>query len=402
MPASLNAQSFQAAVGWSHESEAMRAGREAATRALRQFSAQQPQLALVFGSSWFDQLQLLEGLHAVLGNLPLAGGSTAGEIGPQGPTSHSCVVLLVASEHLSCAVGYGEHVDQDPRAGGQHAAYAALQGLRKTPRIGFLFFGDGLVTRFADVVRGLQEVLGTSPLLVGGMASDDLRFTQTYQYCNRQVLSQSIVGVLFGGSGKIGVGMEHGFAPISKPRQITKAKGPILVELDRQPAASVYEEYFGQACVQRMRQESFSRERLAYPLGIQCENPNQWLLRNVVSVQADASLACSGEMIEGSWLQLMIGSRELALEAARRAAQVAIQSLNEVGCVVVFDSIARRKLLGETDAALEWATIRQTIGTSVPLVGCYTYGEQAPLGVTSVYGKNTVQTGSVLVIAIGT
>lgn len=391
-----------AAVGCSANSDAKRAAREAAGSALKHLSPQGPMLAIVFASSWFDQTSLMEGIHSVLGNVPIVGETTAGEISPEGPASHSCVVLLMSSNTLAWALGVGERIDQSPREAGQQAAYIAVRTLQKMPRVGLLLFGDGLTNNFADVVRGMQEVVGTSALIVGGLAADDLRFDRTYQYFNRKVLTQSVVGVLFGGSGRMGVGIEHGFAPISKPRLVTRARAHVLMELDNQPATRVYEDYFGVETVHRMQEEGFSRQRIAYPLGIQCEATDQWLLRNVVSFEHDGSLACSGEIIEGSWLQLMIGSRELALEAARKAAQQAIQPLNEVACVLVFDSVARRKLLGESDAAQEVSSIRQIVGAEIPLAGCYTYGEQGPFGLTSVYGRSVVQTGSVLVVAIGT
>src|SRR3989338_451144 len=152
-----------------------------------------------------------------------------------------------------------------------------------------------------------------------------------------------------------------------------------------------------------MHREGFTREASASPLGIQGEGvaDDQWLLRNVVSFQEDGSLACSGEMLEGAWLQLMIGSREFALEAARRAAHDALKPLNRAAAVIVFDSVSRRKLLGRQHTASEVAALRQVVGSSTQMVGCYTYGEQAPLGTASLAGRTVVQTGSVLVIAIG-
>ena len=371
---------------------------------MERLGTRRPQLALVFGSSWFDQVLLLQGVRSVLGAVPLAGETTAGEITPEGPVSHSCVVVLLSSEGAVCSVGLGEKVDRMPREAGQQAAYAALREFQGKSRVGLLMFGDGLVTSYADVVRGLQEVLGTSSLIAGGLAGDDLRFMHTYQYFRDRVVSRAVVGVLLGGSIKMGVGIEHGFAPISKPRRITRAHANVLMTLDEKPAASVYEEYFGAELVQRMREEEgLTRQGIAYPLGVQYESANQWLLRNVVSFGQDGSLACTGEMLEGGWLQLMIGSRELALEAAHKAALQAVRSLNKISCVLVFDSAMRRKLLGSQQASLEIARIREVVGPSVPMAGCYTYGEQAP-GPTQEQtrlSQSATQTGSVLVVALG-
>lgn len=394
-------QSLIASIGVSAHSEAQQAGREAVEHALTQLGSASPKLALAFGSSWFDQASLVQGMSAALGDVPLVGESTAGEILSSGPTSHSCVVVLLASDALACGIGSGEEVDRLPREAGQRAAYTALQGLQGMPRSGFLLFGDGLLTNYAEVVRGLQEVLGTSSLIVGGMAGDDLRFGQTYQYVGARALSRAVVGVLFGGSLKFGVGIEHGFIPISKPRRVTRATTNVIMELDRQPAACVYEEYFGADLVTRMRQESLTRQGIAYPLGIQGEAANQWLLRNVVSFGEDGSLLCTGEILQGSWVQLMIGSRELAIEAAEQAARQAVRALNRIAVVLIFDSAVRRKLLGPHQAAQEIARIRQAIGLQTPLVGCYTYGEQAPIGGTDTYEHAATQTGSVLAIALG-
>ena len=87
-----------------------------------------PQLALVFGSSWFDQVQLVRGLRSVLGNTALIGGSTAGEIVPEGPLTHSCAVLLISSVTLTWGVGVGEAIHADPRKAGQQAAFEAVTG----------------------------------------------------------------------------------------------------------------------------------------------------------------------------------------------------------------------------------------------------------------------------------
>ncbi len=396
-------EDFAVAIGWSGTAEPGRAGKEAAEQALEQLGAIRPQLALVFGSSWFQQTALLQGVRVVLGEIPLVGESTAGELVTDGLLTHSCTVVLLASKAMVCSVGMAEGADRTPREAGQQAARTALQGFPPGgSRKAFLLFGDGLLTSYADVVRGIQEVLGTSFLVAGGMAGDDLRFSQTYQYCNDRVASRAVVGVLLGGAIKVGVGSEHGFVPISKPRRITRARANILYELDQRPAASVYEEYFGAELVERMRQERFPRQGIAYPLGLQRQTSERWLLRNVVSFGDDGSLLCSGEMLQDAWLQLMIGSRELAIEAARHAAQQAVAGLAHVGCILVFDAVARRKLLGSQHAAREIAVIREVAGPSVPVAGCYTYGEQAPCASGASDDQIAFQTGSVLVIAIGT
>ena len=388
------------AIGWSANPDAAAAGQTAVRLALKRLATRRAQGAIVFGSSWLDQPSLLAGVRSVLDAIPVIGGSTAGEIIPEGPKSHSCAVLLVADEELSVSVGAGHGLDRDPRLAGHQAAHEALRQFQGTTRSGFLLFGDGLLTGYAEVLRGIQEVLGTSSLVTGGLMGDDLRFAATYQYAHDQVLSRGVAGLLLGGSCSVGVGVEHGFAPISKPRRITRAHANILYELDGHPASSVYEDYFGASVMETVQQAGLTRRLIAYPLGIQLDSTGQFLLRNVMAFGDEGSLVCTGEIAEGDWVQLMMGSKELALDAAALAARKAIQSLRVVRFALVFDSVVRKRLLGQ-DAGLEIACIRQVLGPDVPFLGCYTYGEQAPLGTPYPYGRSSVQTGACLVIAVG-
>jgi hypothetical protein len=358
-------------------------------------------LAIVLGSSWFDQLQLLQGVSEGLpSDAAIVGQSTAGELVPSGPMSHSCAVLLLTSELFSWGIGLGEHLDRDPRQAGQQAAYFASRELRNPARKAFLFFSDGLAEGFTDATRGMQEALGTGAVIVGGLAGDDLRFSQTYQYLHHRVMTRSVVGVLLGGPGSIGIGIAHGFAPISKPRHITRAEKNILFELDGRPAATVYEEYFGARLRSGAERSGLVREQIAYPLGIRSETDQRWWLRNVTAFREDGSLVCSSDIPQGRWLQLMIGGRELALDAARQAAQTALQAVNRPMAALVFDSVARRMLFGPRYAAMELERLRQAIGPAVPLIGCYTYGEQAPLH-TNEIAPPTMQTGAIVVMVLG-
>lgn len=392
-----------AGVGYSAQDDCASAGKEAAERALERLGSFQPKLAVLFASSRLDAHTLIKSIRSVLIDVPLIGGSTAGEIVADGPQNHGCAILLLAGDGLVCGVGAGEQADLSPREAGQQAAHSAAQQLKGQQRAGFLMIGDGLILGYAEIIRGIQESLGTGSLIVGAAAGDDLQFKSTTQYINERTLTKGVVGALFGGRIAFGVGLEHGFSPISKPHQITKAKANILYELDGLPAASVYEEYFGSEAMNRMRDERFSRASLAFPLGIQQGTaPMRWILRNVYSFRDDGSLLCNAELLENAPLQLMIGSRQLAIDAAYRAAKQAIQSLSRVACVIIFDSATRRSLLGNQYAAQECERMREAIGPNTPLIGCYTYGEHAAAGASVNAERITLQTGCVLAVALGT
>ncbi|MBI2174053.1 MAG: hypothetical protein HYU33_02515 [Candidatus Omnitrophica bacterium] len=275
-------QALTMSIGWSVRADALRAGKEAASSAMERLGVTPPKLALAFSSIHLHQESLLEGIHSVIGKTPLLGGSSAGVILPTGPVSHGCVVILLACSTLSCSVGAGEGVKDRQRECGQQAAFGALRDFPGNQRSCYLMFADGLAPGYSDVVRGICEVLGTSFLVVGGMAGDDMRFSKTYQYCKQRVLHNAVVGALLGGPICIGIGNAHGFAPISKPHRVTKAAGPIVYELDGQPAATVYEDYLGHESIAHMQKQGLSRQGIAYPLGWQADSSSPLLLRNVI------------------------------------------------------------------------------------------------------------------------
>ena len=79
----------------------------------------------------------------------------------------------------------------------------------------------------------------------------------------------------------------------------------------------------------------------------------------------------------------MIGSKEKAIEAAQDAARKVMKEFEldkaKPKFVLMFNCIAREKLFGQK-ANDEIQAVMDIIGNDVPLLGFYTYGEQAPIG----------------------
>lgn len=391
-------------VGSSSASDAFTAGRLAAQQARRQLAQSRIDLVITFASARYDQDRLLRGIQEITGQAPLIGGSDAGEIALGMVLQRSVVVMLIASDGMRCAVSVAEHLGQSPSAAGQLVASQCLSAVTagtQTVRRAFLMIADGMTGASQDLIRGAQTVLGASFPIVGALMGDDLLFRQTYQYYNGRVLTDSLVGVLISGAVRIGMSARHGWRPVGRPHRVTRATGSVLHELDGQPAARVYEEYLGRDEVHRMQGWLLSQATVAYPLGMAVEGAEEFLLRNVVQIADDGALLCAGDVWEGAVIRLMVGTRDGALEAARVAATQAREGLSHVVLALVFDSVARRKLFGR-QAAEEIQAIQSALGPHVPLVGCYTYGEQAPLRAAMHLGRSYFHNETALVIALGT
>lgn len=390
---------IQVGVGSSKRINSFLAGKDAASIARDKMGRGRPDLTIIFASVIFNQEEMLKGVLSVVGDSPLVGCSGAGEITTEGPEKKSLVVLVLASDSLRATIGLGEAISRDARKAGQQAAREASKAGGE--RHIFMMMPDGLKGNGADIVRGVQEILGTSFPIVGGSAGDDFLFQQTYQYYNDQVLSDAVTGVLFGGPITCAFGARHGWRTLGKHRLVTRAKANVIYEIDDEPAVQIYEEYFGKG-VEELSQEPLARMAILYPLGMSVPGEEEYLLRNALRVERDGSLVCVAEVPEGSEVRLMMGSRKNCIEAARAAAQQALDSLGEakVELAIVFSSISRYKLLGRRDS-FEIDAIREVLGGDVPLVGFYTYGEQAPLRAEMNVGQSYFHNETIVILAIG-
>lgn len=319
---------------------------------------------------------------------------------PGQPLQRSVVLLLITSDTTQFVTGAAEGLSAAPYATGQTVATQCVQMAAHQRRQAFLMLSDGLTGANQELIRGVQSILGASFPIVGALTGDDLLFRHTSQYYRHRILHDSVVGLLITGQAHVGMRARHGWHPVGRPHRVTRADGNRLYELDGAPAARVYEEYLGSEEVRLMRGWLLSQATVAYPLGMSVEGEEELLLRNVVQLESDGSLVCAGDMWDGSTIRLMVGTREGAVEAARLAATQAREGMRHVDFALVFNSVARRQLFGR-QAPEELAVIQHALGAHTPMIGCYTYGEQAPLRSAQHLGHSYFQNETALVVAVG-
>jgi hypothetical protein len=375
--------SIIASVGHSAGGNPAIVGKEAYEKALPGLNGARPSIAFVFSSIAYEQRSMLEGILSVASGIPVVGCSTAGEIVTSGPLDTSSVaVMLIASEpnELAFSIGRGSNAKSNERAAGRAAAeeVSRIAGGKERLR-GFIMLADGLAGNGAEVVRGVLDVLGEHFPVVGGSAGDDFRFKETYQYEGGQVRTGDIVGIGLTGDFSFGIGVKHGWGVLGVPSKVTKAEGHIVHEIDDRPAIELYEKYFGDKA-RALRDETLATLAVTYPLGIKSETGEEYLIRDPMFVGENGSLTCAAEIPEGAEVRVMMGTRESAIEMARKAAEKARAELGgkPPKAILVFNCIARKKLLGMRSGE-EIAAIQSVLGNDVPLIGFYTYGEQAPI-----------------------
>lgn len=376
-----NIKGIKAGVGKDFGEDSYVVGVNACQEAIDQLGDKTPDLLIVFSSVKYDQEKMLNGVRSVAPNAILVGSSTSGEIVTQGPLKdHSVAVMAIKSPEIKYFVGVGENILQNPREAGKFAANKVKEQAGDDLKA-FMMIPDVLVGNGADIVRGVLDSLGAHFPVVGGASGDDFAFKKTYQYVNDKIFSGSVVGLGLVGNFKIGIGVKHGWIPVGEPMQVTKSAGAVIHEINNAPAVKIYEDYFGAEEAKVLHTEALAKLAITYPLGMKVKGSDELLIRDPITVDEHGSITCAAEIPEGSEIRLMVGSREEAVKVAKIAAENAVSQLDGSApkAVIIFNCIARNKLFGDKSGD-EIDAIQQAIGKDVPLIGFYTYGEQAPLG----------------------
>jgi len=390
----------QAGVGFSSNKDAYQAGYEACGLAMKKAGIEKPDLLIAFSSIGLNQKEVVRAINEASGRAPLIGCSDAGEITNQGASQGGLAVMAIKSDSIKFTLGTGGKIEDGAREAGESLA-KDIAGKSSEKISSLVMLTDVLKGNGADIVRGAQEVLGKDFLIFGGAAGDDFKFQETFVYYLDQVLPSSIVGVGLSGNFSLGTGVRHGWIPVGLPKTVTKSHGAVVEEIDGKPAVGIYEEYFGKKA-EELRTEPLAIMAITYPLGISVEGSDELLIRDPITVDDKGAITCAAEIPEGSEVRLMIGNKDEAISAAKDAAQKALSQLNGIPpkAVIIFNCIARNKLFGN-DASDEIRAIQSIMGADVPLIGFYTYGEQAPIGGNITRPFSCFHNETAVILALG-
>ena len=304
------------------------------------------------------------------------GCSTAGEIYGREISDDSLVVAVVRFEKTSLRTA--QAAVQAPED--SYAAGRAIASQLKQPSLrGILVLSDGLKVNGSELVKGLNDSLGGSVVVTGGLAGDGTDFKRTWVIKDRAPQSGYVTAIGFYGDHiRLGNGSKGGWDKFGPERRVTKSNGNILYELDGRPALQLYKEYLGD------RAAGLPATGLLFPLAIRTSpTDGKVLVRTILAVdEAAQSMTFAGDMPEGVFAQLMRANFDRLIQGASEAATL---TLNTPGTTdppsatlaIAISCVGRRLVLGErTEEEIE-ATL-DILPTGSSQVGFYSYGEVSP------------------------
>jgi hypothetical protein len=367
---------IQAGVGIARGSDGFEAGTHAATMALAQAGCARADAAIVFSAVRYDSEDVRRGVLSVLPKAAIVGCSDSGLVSSAGVVRGAVGVMVLKGDSLQAAVASVDNLDLAPgKAAGDLADSAAA--LSETARLHLLLI-DGLAARGAAAVAGFQERMGANGVpIAGGCAGDGLRFASSYQFSSGGSTNNGAALLSLGGDVRMGVGVRHGFSPLSGWQQITQACDNVVSEIAGRPAVDYYKDYFG-AAAQEIAEEPMAMLCAEYPLSVSTGDGSR-LIRDVLRLRDGGELQVAGNVSTGQNVTLMTATKQDLLNAAEQAALEALASLEgkKPSAALIFNCVGRLKIFG-SQAATEIERISRVVGPETPLLGFYTYGELAP------------------------
>lgn len=237
-------------------------------------------------------------------------------------------------------------------------------------------FMDGLSKRIAALVQSLFFQFGLEQNFIGGGAGS-LSFEQKPCVITpRGVIADAAVIARLPVPG--GVGVAHGWEPISEGIKVTAADGNLIKTLEWRPAFEVYRELVEADSGRVFGGDNFFDIAKGYPFGIG-KLGTELTVRDPLMTDADGGLVCVGEVPQGCFVKILKGTPRSLVAAAARARELAeISAREKVGgepAAFFIDCISRVLFLGEGIAA-EF----EAASAGRPLFGALTLGEIANNG----------------------
>lgn len=189
---------------------------------------------------------------------------------------------------------------------------------------------------------------------------------------------------------KSGIGVSHGWRPISGPYKVTESYGNCIISLDWEPAYDVYRSVISKYDDREITVDTFFSICKSFPFGINKLEAEK-IIRDPVRINEKNEIVCVGEIPEGSLINIMHGDTESLLSASNKAYAIAKDSFpgNIRPAAVLFIDCISRALFLEDDFQKELANVY--IG-DIPLFGALTLGEIANCGMDYLefYNKTSV------------
>jgi hypothetical protein len=365
----------QVAVGHTSSASGRDVGVYVGKEVLTKLQGATPDVVIVFASPEYPYEALLNAIQKACSPKILVGCSSAGEFGGRQSASASVSFMGIHSDDILFHAGIGRGL----RENRLHAIEQVLPTFtaEEHPDYPFrsaLVLTDALAGCADELIHEITLKTGGIYQLFGGGAADDAKFNKTHVFYGGEVVPDAVVVLEMLSKKPIGLGVKHGWEAIGNPLRVTEADGVRLISLNAIPAVEVFEQHAIN------NGQSFNRaDPLPFFLNnvIGIDTGDGYKVRMPLTLNDDGSISCAAEIPMGTTVHIMGASLASACDAARYAAQAALDGLHgePLAGSLIFDCAATRLRLG-TAFGDELKAVEGILGSD-NYAGCNTYGQIA-------------------------
>jgi len=331
-----------------------------------------PDLILAFGGiDLIPKSDVFEALRKKFPEGTLISTSTAGEIADHAVMDNTVVCAAIRFANTVLRV---IPINTADYAGSSQCGKAICAALEGDELCHILILSDGSSTNGDELVKGIMENLPEGVLVTGGLAADAGRFTQTFVGVNEVGKPGRIAAIGFYGSAlRVSHGSQGGWDPFGPVRQVTRAEGNVLFELDGSNALELYKNYLGEKAAE------LPGSALLFPLCILGDEGH--VVRTILSIdEAQGSMTFAGDIPERSHVQFMMANFDRLIDGATEAASSNQLKLGDIKpeLVLMISCVGRKIVLGPRIEE-EVESVREIFGEGPVYIGYYSNGEISPV-----------------------
>jgi hypothetical protein len=355
---------------------------ETAYTEIEQELGDRPSYILVSFTESHDSLQVAQGLSRLAPDVPVHGGTSCQGIMTREGYHKGFALGLWAVYDPEGSYGVGcVRKGDTPRRSATQALEAALEHADRVGEVPALIWLCGAPGFEEEVLRGIEDVVGSRAPVTGGSSADDAVAGKWKQICNGQVYQDAVVVTIMLPSCEVTTQFQSGFEPTEHGGRVTRADGRTLYEIDGRPAAQVYNEWSGGAISDTLAAGgSVVNQTTLAPLGREVGrigNIPYFSLTHPDRATPEGALTLFSNLNEGDQLLMMRGSLDsLASRAGRVVRSVTSEDHGvgrPLGAIVTFCAGA---MMAIQDRMQEVVVEISNELQPAPFIGLFTLGEQ--------------------------
>ncbi len=404
---------MKAGVGYCNDRDGFFSGTVVAETAIKNGRIDKAGLVIAFCNGSVNTEAFFEGLRSVVGETPIIGGSAIGiitqdDLSYEGFPAGAAVLQFGG---VSCILSCAADLDRDEISAGKRLAGKFLD--EKDGRLLLVFYDSIKISPTTEtppvmnaspmLIDGIEKIIPNIPIIGAGLVGD-YDFRSSTEFCGSYVSRQSVVGALFQGNLSCYHQIMHGCTPKDGIyHTVTRTEGPVVYEIDGQPAVEVIDAIYGNQ--QWRRQLPVRRLTLGINYGEKYGSYSEknYVNRLITGVLPDNSgiVIFEPDLAEGTEFQFMLRDSNMMIESAMSNPKVLLAKIRAEGKKPVFglyiDCAGRAAVFSETltEEAAEVSKVFKA--ADIPILGFYSGVEIAPFLGKS---RGLDWTGVLLVLAI--